>query len=704
MCLVMKSVRWACPLPASGFAALLFFSSCAGAVSSATGREVEALTGAHTRVVWMRDMRRDHPQKYGNGNRFLLMGFDSRDGRGVRPILAKPGSYYRPLITPDGRQVVFTDMKRSAVFSVAWDGSDLREISRGIAGALWQDSGGKIWVYGKASSEGYKYGVVGEGDLRKKGAIIRYPMDDPERVETVWSTSEGEIANPGNLQLSAGGDAGSMTMPWPACGVAKFPDIAWIQHANGCWPGLAPDRSYLSWSFDGSHRSLMMFDPFSARSWPIDLSQAPGFEGGRAYHPRWSNHALFFAFTGPYDDEGKIVAPWPDVHIGKFLPDFSGIESWANITGSEHAEIFPDLWIEGGRSFASSKSTPAPYPAALPGEKWPSSKRGLLFLWKNNRLGNTPAQDVLGRRPAVASLSGEAYFGPEYELILRNGSARVEGYDRALINGIKASEAFSVEFVVSSQGPDRSGTHKLLALEDGARGINFAIREAAGNLVLSLRGSATESAGRMVTLCLLEPGRKKHVLVTYTGGVVTCFLDGIKISGQALEVGSLSAWNDNAKLVLGEFYPEQDSGWSGSIEGVAVYDRGLAEHEVSRNAVLFRDILRRRPKRPSWQVEAQLVSRRPAPQAEDIAPYRRALVVNRYKLIKGEITGVSDHNLMLAEWALLDGREPKSFRKKRVGETRLIKLERFDDHPQLQSERLVSEPDELDIFTEVFPW
>lgn len=670
--------------------------------TAATDPEVEALTGAHTRVVWMRDTREEGKrQKYGGGKRFLLMGFDSRDGRGVRPILDELGSYFRPLITPDGKQIVFTDRAKQMVCAVAWDGSNLREISAGVAGALWQDSQGRIWVYGKLGRGEAKPDGVNQEAWMKKGPVVRYPLDDPRRVETIWSKSEGDVIPPGNLQLSAGGDAGSMAMPWPACGVAKFPDVAWIQNGSGCWPAIAPDRSYLSWTFDGSHRILSMFDPFSGRSWPIDLSRAPGFGGGRAYHPRWSNHALFLAFTGPYDNEGNMVAPWPDIYIAKFLPDFSGIEAWTRITSSEFAEIFPDIWIEGGRAFSSAKNTSGPYPAALPGEKWPAAKDGLVFLWKNSRLGNAPAQAVLGSRPAMAALTGEAYFGPEHELVLRNGSARIEGYDRAIVDSIKSTDAFAVEFVVSAADLDGSGLHRLVSLGSDDGRINFAVTESGGRLAVTLRGSATEPTGRTAELCALEPGRKTHVVITYAAGAVTCFVNGRKTSSRQLSVGSLSAWDDEAMLVLGEFYPKQDAGWSGSLEGIAIYDRRPADSEVSRNAALFRDILARRPKRESWNVEVELLSRRPAPKAEDIAPYRRALVVNRYRITKGEIPGLSDGNLFLAEWALLDGREPKSFRQHGVGSTRSMTIQRFDDHPQLQSERLISAPDELDIFVQV---
>ncbi len=286
-----------------------------------------------------------------------------------------------------------------------------------------------------------------------------------------------------------------------------------------------------------------MLDPRSLREWEIDLSQVPGLGGGRAYHPRWSNHALFMAFTGPYDAEGKMVAPWPDVYLAKFRKDLGGIEASINVTRSEIPEIFPDVWIDGGSKFASSLSEPGPYPTALFGDKWPSLKHALLFLWKNSRLGNTPAQEVLAGPPASAELSGEAFFGPEYELVLRHGSARVAGFDREIIEGAKGADSFAVEFVVAAGEADQPGVRPLLSLSRGKKDLNFAIVQKGEALTLFLRGSETDPSGEGIELCTLQAGRKTHVVVNASPGLVTCYLDGRKVAERTVSVGSFSAWN-----------------------------------------------------------------------------------------------------------------------------------------------------------------
>src|SRR5687767_13038006 len=78
--------------------------ACAG-TSDLTAGPLRAFTGAHTRVVWVQQDGKD-PEAVGDG--LVLMGFDSDDGRGERVILGERGSYVKPLITPDGRRIVYS--------------------------------------------------------------------------------------------------------------------------------------------------------------------------------------------------------------------------------------------------------------------------------------------------------------------------------------------------------------------------------------------------------------------------------------------------------------------------------------------------------------------------------------------------------------------------------------------------------------------
>ncbi|HCE01844.1 MAG TPA: hypothetical protein DEQ98_01275, partial [Acidobacteria bacterium] len=66
---------------------------------------LEAFTGGRTRAVWIRDLG-DGTDILGFGDAVVVMGLDSDDGLGERPIVERPGTYAKPLFTPRGDRVI----------------------------------------------------------------------------------------------------------------------------------------------------------------------------------------------------------------------------------------------------------------------------------------------------------------------------------------------------------------------------------------------------------------------------------------------------------------------------------------------------------------------------------------------------------------------------------------------------------------------
>lgn len=670
-------------------------------------REVEQLTGARTRVVWMRDIDKEAKGFGGTGSHFLLMGYDSRDGRGLRPILPEAGSCYRPLLTPDGARVVYNNLADASVYVVDWEGGMPRKITGGIAAGLWRDPAtGQIWVYGKEKP-------IGPGHA--EAPVVRYLLDDPEKKETVWTKTDTTVISPGNLQLAADGAKMATSFPWPACGVAVVPDGAWSNNERGCWPSIAPDHSYLSWTFDGPHRNLYMHDPFGKRDWKINLSSAPGIEGYEVYHPRWSNHARIMTMTGPYNQGKGAIKVFGgggqvNVYLGRFKDDFSEIEGWVNLTRSEEfGEFFPDVWVEGGANYQSALSRPgAPSPISLDlpplSDRWPASDQGLVFLWQNNRLGNRGAEGKLAKN-AMAEIFGEARFGPEQQVWLHNGAARVAGFDQAIAEAMKKSGELTVEFVATSGEALQFGPRRLITFSVNRRDLNFYVGQNHDEFVFRLRTSETDARGLEVSLTPVEAKRTYHVLVGYANGVVTCHVDGQRVMQSSAIRGDFSNWNDQAKLLFGDEWDALHRQWSGLLEGVAIYDRKIGDEEAARKAALYRKILEARPPRESWEVDLELVRRHEPPPLEQISPYRRALVLNLYKVLGDSPVADKNGEVRVAEWILLDGNEPAANRPLRNGTRRTMSLERFTDHPQLESERMIGEPFDLEheLYVEAFP-
>lgn len=668
------------------------------------GDKVEKLTGAHTRVVWMRDVV-DNRGTLGEKANFRLMGYDSRDGRGTRKILRERGSYFRPLLTPDGQRVVFSKHGAREVWVVNFDGTGLRRVGPGLAATLWRDpETGVVWVYGSAEP--------------RSGPLVRYPLDDPSKVETVWSKSEITPNLPGNIQLSADGRKMAANLPWQDAGVVVLPDGPVAQLTKGCWPAIAPDHSYLSWVFDGSHRILHMHDLWAKRDWRVRITKARGMEDRELYHPRWSNHARYMTFSGPYKKKkehhkGKNVTQLAgrsvDINIARFNEDFTEIEAWVDVTDSDKAEFFPDVWIEGGADYQSKFSRPG-VPSPIVEQKidltneWPGTDQGLVFLWENNRTGNAAAG---GRLPkgGSATAAGEARFGPDHEMWLCNGSVRIEGFDVPMIEAVKKSGAFTVEFVATAASVEDAGPRRIISLAKSGNDLCFSVGQRAGKLVFLLRTQETGPEGREIEITALEPGRPYRFAVGFANGALSAWVDGRRVVESNAVPGGLADWPGDARLLFGDEWGGTGLAWHGLLEGVAIYDRNITDEEAARKAELYAVKLAARPQRPVFEAELELVRRFEPPDLEEISPYRRALVLNLYKVLDGSPVADANGEVRVAEWILLDAKEPEPNKLLQDGTRRKMRLQRYEDHPQLESERMIGEPYDLDhqLYTEAFP-
>jgi hypothetical protein len=94
------------------------------------------------------------------------------------------------------------------------------------------------------------------------------------------------------------------------------------------------------------------------------------------------------------------------------------------------------------------------------------------------------------------------------------------------------------------------------------------------------------------------------------------------------------------------------------------------------------------------------LSRIPLPAA--IAPYRRALVVNRYDVDRVAEGRYAEKQIMVAHWAIRDGRVLPTAARDKTKTYRLV-LEPFDEHPELEGQRLIMDSDEfrLPLYYEV---
>ena len=675
------------------------FHAQAGTVS---GPQVEAFTGAHTRVVWVVDEKNRDSSAL--GDQLTLLGFDSRDGRGERVILGEPGNYHTPMLTPEGERIVFSNRITNEIQVVNWDGTDRRVLRAGGASDLWTDADGRVWVYGQ------------EQNGNPNSPVIRFPLDDPSTTEMVWSATPVQTLSAGAFQVSRDGKRAAGTFPWPNSGVAELPNVAWRKHRDGCWPSMAPDNSYLSWTFDGPHRNLFMTRPGEERTWKVPVSTAPGVDGYEVYHPRWSNHVRFLAMTGPYRmGEKKIKigsgADGVEIHLGKFDKDFTAVESWLKLTDSTRGEFFPDVWIAGGEQAVSQFHQETHGEEKAPGwgwdlfsffrkkteftDTWPVSDKGLVFLWENNQSANQFESTLGGRRSARLTARGGARWGPNGEMhIVQGGFVPDDSFAGEIREACKTTDQLAIEAVVTPARSPQGGPARIISFSKSIRKRNFTLGQEGDRLVLRLQTSETNRNGLDFNLAPLEAGRAHHVLVTYRPGRLVCYVDGRVASDTAFESGTFEDWKEYELLFGKELGGNRH--WDGYLENVAIFNRFIEPEEAERKYQAVSAKIAGRSPIPVRVVQAEMLTKDDAPPAADIAPYLRALAVNRYRIVESDDPALTGQTVQVAEWALLDAEVPAGYAAAQPGGLRTLELQPYDNHPQLESERLISDLPSLD--------
>ncbi len=684
-------------------AALICGLRTPAAGTAAQAAALRALTGCRTRVVWVQDIG-DGRDVFCQGNRLLLMGIDSDDGKGERPIIGTPGSVAKPLITPRGDRVAFTDRRRGKVCIIGFDGAGRRDIADGALADVWQDpETGLEWVLvGQAPRQQRGDGVFGR--------IVRIGIDRPWDRQTVWTNAPGQLDN---FQVSADGTHASGLFPWPHCGVADLRKRTWRKLGSGCWPSLAPDNSYLFWVFDGPHRNVYMHANGNARQWKVSINSAPGIGGFEVYHPRWSNHPRFMAMTGPYKvgkGGNKIGGGGAEVevYLGRFNPGRTRVEQWVRVSHNRRADFYPDAWVEpvAGKTRAANSApagaASAGPPAATRGRgaapPWPGSAAGLVFAWENNNATNliVPPRGGAQRSCRVTAV-GSAYFGRFYDMVLAHGACVAEGVDRELLEACRQTNELTVEAALTPANVTQGGPARIVTFSNDPGSRNFTLGQERGKLIFRLRTPRTGTNGTnpQTTFGRLRPGRMTHVVVTYRPGLLRAYQDGKKVVETKAVQGDFRNWTAQHLLFGDEWTRDRD--WAGRLEGICVFNRFLSDKEARARYELHRARVAGRRPIARLKVRCRLLEVTPVPDPRTLQQYSRGLVVYCYeirKVLEGREPG---RKVLVAHWGVLDRRVVKTIRQRKPGQEVVLTVERFADHPELESERRFNDCEDLDL-------
>lgn len=676
------------------FAVVVFLSAVATTTWADSAGQLADLTDAHVRVVWVQDQSKANSDTLALGRELKLLGFDSRDGRGERALLSDVQNYAKPLLTADGERVVYSDRYSKEVFVVNWDGSGKRRVGSGYAVEVWSDpQTRRTWVYVCTH--------VGKHDSINFKSLRRIPLDGETRVEPVWDKSE---ISPDNFQLSADGTFAAIEFPWPNAGTLDLVAKSTRKRADGCWASMAPDNSGLCWIFDGPHRSVYFYPRNSNSNWRVSLNTAPGVEGYEVFHPRWSNHVRYLGITGPYKvktDVNFIAGGGPEVevYVGRFSDDFRSIEAWARITNNSRADFHPDVWVAGGEtSTIPSDVLKTHADETHVADQWPGTVEGLVFLWDNAASQNViVGPDETIQRTCRVEARGKAKFSRFFDMDCAEGSFLAEQIGHDLLAACQKTNQITIEAAITTGRAEQSGPARMISFSSNTSTANFILGQDRDRLVFELNTKFSGTNHKTSFQLGRSPAAKLvHLVLTVADGKLHCYMDGQAVTLIEKALGDFSGWTEQ-QLIFGADAGGKNN-WRGKLEGIAIFDRALTAEEAVKHFELFSARLDHRKPLERLQIRATCLEVSSIPDPRTIVPYRRALVVNRFridKMIQGQIDG---REILVASWGILDKTVMKDA-KIRVGQVLELTLENFEDHPELRSERQVVDVEGLDL-----PW
>jgi hypothetical protein len=213
---------------------------------------------------------------------------------------------------------------------------------------------------------------------------------------------------------------------------------------------------------------------------------------------------------------------------------------------------------------------------------------------------------------------------------------------------------------------------------------NFSLDQEGDRLVLRLRTPKTGNNGAHppIELCPLDIGSQQHILVSYRNGQLTAYKHGKLVHPVHALRGDFRNW-DPMQLIFGdEVTGEYD--WSGTLEGVAIYSRFIDADEAMETYKRYRKIHQSRKKIPSIDLTVTLVKKSRVRTLDEISPYREGLGMFKYK-VNGVHAGVlAEKEIYVAHWLIMDN-QTQPAAKRQPGAQLRLRVERFDDNPQLRS-------------------
>jgi len=187
----------------------------------------------------------------------------------------------------------------------------------------------------------------------------------------------------------------------------------------------------------------------------------------------------------------------------------------------------------------------------------------------------------------------------------------------------------------------------------------------------------------------LPRDRASHVILSYTPGKLMVFVDGQRVLLANPPEIPVSGWTEQ-QVILGDAL-RGGCNWPGLMEGIGLFGREIGMPEARQRFDAFKGRSAGRKKSVDRVVvEAKLIGTCPAADPLGIAPYKRCISTQQYEVTKTLEGKLTDKLINVAQWSVLDGRVVPDYLQYKTGQVYRLALERWEDHPEQESERMIS--------------
>ncbi len=246
----------------------------------------------------------------------------------TQPLLAKPGTYQRPRLSPDGQRLALDDGEDIWVYETRRD--TMTRLTFGGPNII------PVW-----SPDGRYIAFDGPGGIwcvRSDGASKPQPLIQSKNVLFPWSFApDGKRLTYNEINPGTAGDLGTVTIESDGTGLrAGKPEIFLQTPADERTPTFSPDGRWLAYISNESGTFQVYVRAFPDKGGKWQISNAGG-----AY-PFWSSNAHELFFRG---DDNRIMVATYTAKADSFVPDKPRVWSdkqLANLGAVSPYDLAPD--------------------------------------------------------------------------------------------------------------------------------------------------------------------------------------------------------------------------------------------------------------------------------------------------------------------------------------------------------------------------